>query len=520
MNFKETTRVYTNATTLLEKGIELHYVPSAEHIAFQKALVNLADKVAESEAGSPWDEYLRVVRRINWLFVCSPVAFSTILETRRDKLDQLNGQIICTAFPAVSEAYSLLLKRAKALKALSCNPLAAAIKDWILKETSLSPVLMIVPERAIIQPVRDVLLDNMIPGTWEVLDPSTARRCAPYDCVVFFGPPWFLIRGGHGSLLRSPLGTRLVTFCLSGFRASDIAPSCLNPNSKSIIKIFNEHQCLPDSDVSDSQAELLLPAPRDWSALLRGATQGHSIRAEDITADCRAFVLGGGHMVFLDVDSKRWTVISERTGATRVCTDVRRVKTNELDQGDLILLTTDSAGDMLKPYADQILGNEADEVNSLIADWKRSLHARVVSDGMAATVISLKKLGSSIASPTNVRNWHSEAHIAMDNIECDLGAVLSLIGWDSKKQEVFRAVNMVRKARKEAALLLHRKLLARLQGQNISEVLQSGFMEFRLEDGDVGPSKTVFVIEEIGKEIVTLPSHRVNRVHTFDSEVT
>jgi hypothetical protein len=518
MTIQEITRVYENATALLDKGIELHYVASAEHDAFQKAIVNLAGKIADSGAESPWDEYLRVVRRVNWLFVCSPVAFSTILETRRDTFDKLNEQIRCTTFPEVIEAYRLLRKRAIALKATSCNPLAAAVKDWILKENALSPLIMVVPERALIQPTRNALCEYEIPGSWEITDPSTARHCAPHDCVVFFGPPWFLIRGGHGFLLRSPLGKRMVTFCMSGFRASDIAPSCLNPESKSIINICAGNQVVPDSDVSDSQAELLLPAPRDWSALLRGVSQNHSNKEEDITADCRAFVLGGNHMVVLDVDSKRWTVMSERTGATRVCTDVRRVKTNDLEQGDLILLTTDSAGDMLKPYADQILGKEANEVNLLIATWKRFLHDHVISDGISATVDSLKKLGSSIASPTNVRNWYSEAHIAMEDKERDLGAVLKLIDWEARKSDVFLAVDKLYRVRAEAARVLHQRIFKRLKDHDMSQVFKNGFMEFRLGEGDVGPSKTVFLIEEIGKDIVTLPSHRVNRVRMVDSE--
>lgn len=518
MNFQEITRVYENATALLEKGIELHYVASAEHVAFQKALVNLTDNIIQSGAGSPWDEYVKLLRRINWLFVCSPVAYSVILGTRRDKLDKLNERIMGTNYPSVMEAYIILLKRAKALKAATCNPLAAAIKGWFLKEQLLSPVLMVVPERALIQPTRDALCEYEIPGTWEINEPSTARHCAPHDCVVFFGPPWFLIRGGHGSLIRSPLGKRMVTFCMSGFRANDIAPSCLNPDSKSAIKICAGSQVVPDVDVSDSQAELLLPAPRDWSALLRGVSQNPSIKNDDITADCRAFVLGGNHMVFLDIDSKRWTVISERRGETRVCKDVRRVKTNDLDQGDLILLTTDSAGDMLKPYADQILGKEANLVNYFITTWKRTLHDHVISDGMTATVDSLKKLGSSIASPTNVRNWYSEAHIAMEDKERDLGAVLKLIDWESKKADVFLAVDKLYHVRAEAARVLHQRIFKLLKDHDMSQVFKNGFVEFRLEEGDVGPSKTVFVIEEIGKDIITMPSHRVNRVHPFDSE--
>jgi hypothetical protein len=225
-------------------------------------------------------------------------------------------------------------------------------------------------------------------------------------------------------------------------------------------------------------------------------------------------------MVFLDVDSTRWTILPEAKGVTRVCKAVRRVKTNDLDQGDLILLTTDSAGDMLKPYADQILGNDANEVNSLITTWKRSLYDHVVTDGMTATVAALKMLGSAIASPTNVRNWYSEEHIAMEDKERDLGAVLKLIDWESRKADVFLAIDKLYHARFEAARQLHRRIFARLKDHDISQIFRTGFMEFRLEEGDVGPSKTVFVIEEIGKDIVILPSHRVNRVQPFDSEVT
>jgi len=517
MNLKETTQVYSNAADILETGIELHYVTSSEHVAFQKAFVALAETITKSGAGSPWDEYVKLLRRINWLFVCSPVAFSTILETRRDTLDVLNERIKATHFPEVKKAYDALVKCAKSLKDAGCNLLGNAVKDCFENEDGSLNVLMIVPERTLIQPARAAL--GAIADKWIICEPSAARHCAPHDCVVFFGPPWFLIRGGHGHILRSPLGKRMITFCMSSFRANEIAPSSLNSDSKAAVSFCYWNPIVGGEAVANSQADILLPAQRDWSTLLSGVSHNHASKdEEDITAECRAFVLGGSHMVFLDVDSKRWSLSGVRTKCDYTCTGINRTKTESLEPGDLIVLTTDGSGDMLKRYADESLGDEAEKVNTLQTVWKQALYDHVRTDGMAATVEALKARGSAMASPVNVRNWYSVTHIAMDNVERDLGAVLNLIDWDSKKTEVFRAVSMVRRARKDAALLLHRKLLERLQGQNISEVLQCGFMEFRLEEGDVGPSKTVFVIEEIGKDIVTMPSHRVNRVHSFDSE--
>ena len=59
-------------------------------------------------------------------------------------------------------------------------------------------------------------------------------------------------------------------------------------------------------------------------------------------------------------------------------------------------------------------------------------------------------------------------------------------------------------------MALQGQLLKILRGRDISSLFEIGSLEVRGDDR--GPTKTVFLIEEIGDEIVEVPLHRVNQI--------
>jgi hypothetical protein len=517
MNIQETHQVYANARRILENGVELHRVPLPASSNLGEALADLRDAIGRNQAGEEWLRYCNLISALYRLFLCSPVSFAAIMETRRDYLNDLNSKLkgSIKAFPQLEPFYKEVVSEAKLLINVSENPLAVAAREWYQGEEPRPSVVMVVPEAGLCEIGRSAVGKSA--SKWIVCPPAWVRQCEPTDCLVLFGPPSLLLRSGKGFVLRSPIAGRMINFCMGNAKISGFAPSSLNDSR--MIKIDEKRSPRFQGRQLEWNIDELLPVDRDWAGLLNGAplrTGNHG--NGDLIVDCRPVILGGGFIVPLDITSKRWTLVWARKGGSVKCAGITRTDTIELSPGDLIVLTTEGSGDLLRPYADKVLGREAKGVNQLQEEWKNGLREHVAQHGMSATVDALKKLGCEIATATNIQNWYSEHQIAVRNLERDLGAVLNLIGLASRKLQVFQAVRKLYKARDAASALLHNSLIDRLEGVNLTEVLEEGFMEIKRDEG--GPAKTVYIIEEIRHEIMSLPAHRVNRVRRIEEVST
>jgi hypothetical protein len=515
MNFEDVTKIYNNSQAAMERGVETiieHFAPAA---AFSRSLAKLAAAAKSCEAGPECEDYLGLLRHIHRMFVCSPVPLSILLDLHRERLNELNLQLkpSLARLPEVRQCYEALIVEAKQLLNGAGHPLARTVGAWA--DSASGSVLVVVPSRRLVEPTRLSLGD--VAANWEIYDPSSARNMAPVECLVLFGSPEFLVRAGHGHIVRAPLGSRIFAFCFGHFPVKGVVPSLLGAGTPYPSKPSEPPSPSISPGLSISQLELVLPARLDWSVIIRGTHPSEINDDHQLLAESKAVLLGGGKLAFLDVESKRWKLTTDHISGRPICVALESIQTESLSAGDLIVLTTEGSGDMLEPYAAQILGKNAATIHGLQTGWKYRLKELVERIGTSAVVAQLRARESPSANIPNVRNWCSFTNIAPSNLEQDLGAILALLGLESTREAVFDAVHKMRGARLSAGMHLQRSLLKQLQGKDLAEAFSAGHQEFQLQEG--GPVKTVFFVEDIKEHTVFVPIHRLNRVQDVEEAV-
>ena len=220
-------------------------------------------------------------------------------------------------------------------------------------------------------------------------------------------------------------------------------------------------------------------------------------------------ILGGGFGANLSAESNVFIAHCRNQGASLICTKIEKKDVVDLEPGDLVVLTTDGSGDLIAPYADQIIGSRAKNYRELQLAWKRDLTKLVAEIGIAQVLERLKSGSGFEVSASNLRQWLGQT-VHGPGTERLFDAVLELLQRHDRTGVHHEALNMIRDASMKAGHQLQSELRRKLLGMSMSDVLSDGFMEFRVDAN--GPAKTIYELQKLDTTIRPVSPHYINRV--------
>ena len=227
--------------------------------------------------------------------------------------------------------------------------------------------------------------------TW--VTPAGIRHSDPKDVLLFLGPPFYLVNDGVAHILRSSIARRIVNFNYSHLPCQSFNWTHLDGNRKLQARVVASHGQPHTISMNENVAKILLPPRTDWSGLTSRKEDGAVGNHSELTLTCYPVGLSEGRYVFLDEGGKRWKLILGTGIQQMICRDVVKVPTRNLSEGDLIVLTTEPSGDLVRPYADQLLGKDAVKDRTLQQRWKEALRYQVDKFGLQAIVQDFERQG-------------------------------------------------------------------------------------------------------------------------------
>jgi len=343
-----------------------------------------------------------------------------------------------------------------------------------------------------------------------IMKPSELRRASPVDRVIIFGPPWLFEYHDEHFLFRSPVAAHVDLFVFAHDCGGEVSASALDVQA---VK-FKGIEARPTAAENLQSEPFFMFKPRRFVPRKLPGVNAEPVDSHAVWVDAWPVNLGGGMGVYLDPEGSVYAVKCNHEGEAAICTDVERRDVEELEPDDLVVLTTDGGGDLIRPLADEILGELAPVYRQRQEEWKQKLRERVDFDGMPSVVTKLRSKGAAGANPANVRTWMSERNIGPEGLDTDFAGILAVTGVSGSRDEYCEAIDSIRRAHKRAGFQLRDRLLATLKAMDVRSAFVKGPLEVRTEEG--GPVKTVFVVEQIDRVSVSVPSHAVARVFELE----
>ena len=97
--------------------------------------------------------------------------------------------------------------------------------------------------------------------------------------------------------------------------------------------------------------------------------------------------------------------------------DIIEKKVSHFNVGDYVILRTEGGGDLIIPYANEIMGQKAEHYRKLQKQWKYQLDLKIRNVGHQRAIRDLKS-DIPIISQGNLDRWiHNEKQIALKDSE-------------------------------------------------------------------------------------------------------
>lgn len=516
MTLADISQAHRNALEVVRNGVTVYQVKQKDIRSFDVARRELQHAVETLHAAEPLQAFASICSQIHARICRTPCPPAWLVETFKPRIQELQPKlkpILDAADESLRSAYKVVCARLADVQKIQMNPLAAEVRAMLeLSEEASEQLIVVIRQPALWHEVRAALDPDARRKRMVIMKPSELRRASPVDRVLLFGPPWLFEYRDEHFLFRSPVAGNVDLFVFAHDCGGQVSASALDFQPVN----FKGIEARPTTAENLQCEPLFMFKPRSFVPReFPGATGGQA-DAQAVYVDAWPVHLGGNMGTYLDPEGSIFAVECAHDGELAICTNVERRDVEELEPGDLVVLTTEGGGDLIRPLADEILGTLAQVYRPRQEEWKRKLIERVAADGMPSAVNQLRALGSLGANAPNLRNWMSERNIGPNDLNADFNAILALVGLDAAREEYCAAIDAIRRAHQSAGFQLHGRLRDALKGMDVRKAFVDGSREVRTEEG--GPAKTVFLVEQIDRESANVPSHAVARV--FELEET
>lgn len=510
MTLSEISKSHANAQKVFENGVTIWPVGSEEIRAFCVARQKLQKSADRFHATEPVKAFASICSQFHARICRTPCCPSRIFESFKPKIQAMQPVLkllLEVADPQLMADYKVVIDRMAKVIKMDSNPLAVAVRQLLALSEEVSEKLIVVIRQESLWPEVRSEMDaaghrkNLI-----IMKPSELRRASTVDRLIVFGPPWLFGYRGENYLFGAPVAPNVELFLYDHDSGGQLAASLLD-GSKIALKGIQSRPIQPE----DLQGEpLFMFKPRSFIPRIVPMSTGMETGEHNTFQEAWAVNIGSSRGTYLDPEGSAYALDFSNDGEQTICTGVGRRDVEDLEPGDLIVLTTEGGGDMIRPVADEILGEIAQSYRERQDEWKRKLSELVNTDGMPSVVARLRNHGSTVANPQNVRTWVSPRNIGPDRLDTDFGAILRLLDITEARVEYCEAIDSIRRAHKQAGFQLRDRLLSALKGMDVRKAFVDGYLEVRTAIN--GPAKTIFLVEQINRKAVSVPSYAIGHV--------
>lgn len=514
MTLAEISQAHRNALAVAKGGVTVYQVEHEDIYEFGVARRVLQHSVENLHAAEPLKTFASICSQLHARVCRTPCPPTFLFETFEPQLRELQPKlkpILAAADERLRAEFKCVCDRLAIIQKLRDNPLAAEVRAMLdLSDEASERVVVVIRQPALWPSVRSALDPEGRRKRMTVMKPSELRRTPPADRLILFGPPWLFEYREELYLFRSPVASNVELFAFRHDCSGQVSASALEVQP--IVFKGMEKRPITPEHLQSEPLFMFKPrsfVPRSFLGLAIEAGDDHAVQVE-----AWPIHLGRNRGTYLDPDGSIFTLECTHEGERAVCTGVERRGVEELETGDLVVLTTEGGGDLIRPLADEILGELAQTYRLRQNEWKRKLRERVYTYGLTSVVTQLQKLGSRLAKEPNVRTWLSDRNIGPNNLTDDFNAILALTGLASSASSYIDAISGIRSAHQAAGFKLQGRLLNDLKGKDVRQAFVGGSLEVRTKEG--GPAKTIFLVEHITRETVSVPNHAIARVFELE----
>lgn len=514
MTLAEISKAHENALEVARRGVTVRPVANTDIHAFDVARRAFQTSVDKLQEAAPLKKFATLCSQLHALICRTPCRPSWLFETFTPQFRELQPKlkpVLAAADQKLQLNFRKVCDRLAVVQKIEINPLANEVGELLTRsEEACERSIVVIPQPALWSEVRATLDPGKQRKLMVIMKPSELRRASPVDRLILFGPPWLFDYRGELFLFRSPVAGNVDLFVFRHDSHGKISASALQEETLT----FNGIESKPIQTEDLKNEPILIFHPGSFVPRAFHQSPYEQPNAQAVYVRAWPVNLGGNKGTYLDPEGTVFALECAHDGERAVCRRVEHRDVEELELGDLIVLTTEGGGDLVRPLADEILGDRAHGYRRHQAEWKRRLRERVDPDGMPSVVAQLRTLGSVSANPVNLRNWMSDRNIGPNNLSADFTAILALVSLAEAQNEYCEAIAAIRGAHKSAGFQLAGRLREALNGMDVRKAFIEGLLEVRTEHD--GPAKTIFLVEQIDRDSVSVPSHAVSRV--FDLE--
>jgi hypothetical protein len=498
------------AATSEEKAIAVHSQPCTD---FHYALVALQRAVRDADLGQEYAHEVGFLKRFRFL-LCStilpPKMIYDLLSARR--LSKKSGANSLSGNPDIRGKSAEVDDRMGVLCELAQNPLLPAFLHHVPSLNTPAVAAFHVPDASfapVVQKYIHETKDLRVSGvSFVAASANELRGPRIYDLLVFCGVPQWLEYTNHEYVLTAARAPEVVVVCYSFMISSSLEFSPVELESshpktaRFKFRVESEgdlaRESAPIAVKTDSAVTLedVIPSVNlDAAAFAARLLSTNALREEEISA--RLWLLADNSAVYLEEPGEAWMLEPKDSGDG--C-DIQLRPNEALEPGQIIILTTSGAGDLIVPVANEMLGQHSDRYRNLQLDWKQRLRDHVSRRGLKAVLNELQALNAENLSEQNLTNWSSsdERKIGPGS-DRTFYAVLQIVGLASSAEEIVRNAHTLRAVRISAGHYLQRQLLAEFQHADLEVLRTTGAFEVRTSDGVA--SKTAYLLEERGSDL-------------------
>jgi len=490
------------------RQLEVTYHP-AKHEAFQKFCLSLQEfkkKLKEIGQEENLQKFIRAIAAYQFKLCACPLPFNHSSLLTEKNISNYYRQISRyeQVYPDLYPLANHILEQLSYLVHLKENPLLDTCLDIALTVEK-ENIAILVKQFNLVSLVENCLENENLNYNFTVIVPSDLKSLITYQTIIMMGSPhWF-----DEYILTAPRTSQLEIVSYHWLKTnwqnkpvfidSDNFKEVVihNPHSGSLINNSTENNLIDANDI--------LPPTLNWTNIANEYISKPSCYGKNIIIEAMFFVLTEQRAIFLDVEHKVFTI----TYNVSLDPQIKKIPVSQIEPEMFILLRSNGDEDYITPFANQILGDKAEQYDNLQKEWKNQLRNRVRCYGIDAISQELALKGLEQAkNPQNIKNWMSEDHIKPRN---GFMTILDYLGLGHRSYEFKEAATFIRKAHQQAGFHVSKLLLNHLQNSDFSNLLKLGSMEIELEEID-GVSLMAYRITEVVLEVKQVSASKVGKI--------
>lgn len=478
---------------------------------FSLALKRFIKQLGESTEDPYWAAFIRSLKRHQFDLSAAPWPAGRLQErTRERQRDAMERLENChLMYPALAEPARSVVATLDAVANCDHSSMLEGLEAIANGIQDGQKVAIVITESRLVDTARAAIATMPDYAQWPVLVPRNVRGPDTYDCFVVIGSPSWYRRAKY--IFSAPRASAIHVVCYDWMSIRwQPEPALAAPTKGSAQARHIQFEYTPS--VPGVTDEDVIPLMADVDSLLRRIERERAVNGDHQLIEARLLVLEGDKGVFIEAEGDATVlVIDLNQGAEQ---RVRPSVHQDLERGLYILLRTEGGGDYIVPVADQILGDQAEDLRDRQVTWKARLRLAVKKNGIDETVESLHHYGSTVASHQNLRNWMKDRTIATNDPQ-DFFAIMELVGLRGEAQSYWNAMLTIRRAHQRAGRKIRRQLVEQVNKSDLAELERIGMMEFTLDE-KTGGSLTAYRIKSVAERTVEVMPYRIDTPFPFE----